>query len=91
MTRRASTGIVIAQTGAMTLVAISIGLPLGLAAGRQIWSPIAEGVPVVVVAVRPWGWIAAALASVLIGGVALTVVPAARVLRLRPAHILRRE
>lgn len=91
MTRRASAGVVIAQTGAITVVAMLLGLPLGLAAGRQIWAPIAHGVPVVVLAVTPWSWIAVALAAVVLGATALTAVPAARVLRLRPADILRRE
>ena len=72
-------------------IAVLVGLPLGVALGRQIWSPIAERAHVVNRPITAWtgmGWVAVA---VLVGAVVLTAPIAVRALRQRQTHALRAE
>jgi hypothetical protein len=79
------------QAFAVALLAVLIGIPLGLGLGRQVWSPIAERAHVVEVAVAPWDGVAWVVLAVL-GGAALLAVPVAiGAGRQRPAGTLRAE
>jgi hypothetical protein len=91
MTRGASTGIITSHALTITGVALAAGLPLGLAAGRQIWTPIANGAHVVVHAAWPWSWIGVLVVAAIAAAGALTAVPVWQTLRLRPADRLRAE
>lgn len=90
-TRRANAAIVSSHALVLVTIAIAVGLPLGLVAGRQVWTPIAEGAHVVVLAVAPWGWLLGASAAAVGAGIALAVLAAVRALALRPAAALRSE
>ena len=76
---------------ALTVVAVGlvIGVPLGIGAGRFVWHLFASHLGAVPVAVIPVGLIGAVCAVIVVGGVALAVVPAALAARVRPAEALR--
>ena len=89
MTARASACIVAAQALCIVALAVAIGLPAGLAIGTQVWTPLATRAHVVVRAVAPGSLIAGYVLAVVIASAALTVLPAWRTFRLRPAEALR--
>ena len=91
VTRRTVSTIVCGHTLVIVVVAFAIGVPLGIAAGRQVWRPIAEGAHVVVRSVVPWGWGALALGGLVLGGVAAAALAATRAARQHPAAVLRSE
>jgi ABC-type lipoprotein release transport system permease subunit len=91
MTARTSTAIVGNHALAMVGLALVIGVPLGLAAGTRIWTPIANRAHVVVRTVSPALLISTyALAIVVVASFAAAVA-GWRVLRLRPQELLRSE
>lgn len=82
---------VVAQGATVALVAVLGGIPLGLAAGRQVWTLIATRAYVVDHPVPAWigmGWLALAAT---VGTLVLAVLPAIRSSRERPASALRAE
>jgi ABC-type lipoprotein release transport system permease subunit len=90
-TRPVSAEIVVCQTVATLAVALLGGIPLGIAAGRFTWKPIAERAHLVVAPVVPTGWLAAMAGAAAVAGAVVTIIPAWRAARLRPAQILRAE
>jgi ABC-type antimicrobial peptide transport system permease subunit len=83
--------VVLWQAGVLAVVAVAIGLPLGLIAGRSVWRAIAEGadvVPVVDVPVAELALLGAAVGLIALGAAAF---PAHRATRMRPADALRAE
>jgi ABC-type lipoprotein release transport system permease subunit len=79
------------QAMVLGLIALVIGIPLGFALGRQVWSPIASRAHVVEVAVPPWGGTAWVVVAVLLGASILALPVALRSFRHRPADALRAE
>ena len=79
------------QTTTIALIAILIGVPLGIAAGRLIWSAFADNLGVgtqpVVTAAKMAG---IALGALIVANI-LAVVPALVAARERPASLLRSE
>lgn len=75
----------------LALVAVGAGIPLGLALGRQIWSPIAQRAHVVDRPIPSWGGTVWLVAAVLIGASVVALPLALRSLRHRPAAALRAE
>jgi len=78
---------------ALTVVAVGlvIGVPLGIVAGRVVWRLFALHLGAVPVAVIPVGLVCAVCAVIVVGGVALALVPAALAARVRPAEALRED
>jgi len=79
------------QAATLATLALVVGIPFGLVLGRQVWSVIARSSNVVVrvdVQVLGLAVLAAAVAAILL---ALSVWPARRASRLRPAETLRAE
>jgi hypothetical protein len=76
---------------ALTVVGIGlvIGVPLGIAVGREVWRLFASHLGAVPVAVIPVGLIGIVCAVIIVGGVALALVPAALAIRVQPAEALR--
>lgn len=75
----------------MAVAGVAVGVPLGLAAGRVIWSAFARYVGVVPVTVLP-GWPIAILAvGVVAAALAIAVIPAVTAARSRPGPVLRAE
>jgi putative ABC transport system permease protein len=91
MVRRQRAAIVFWQATTVALVAITLGIPLGIAAGQAIWRAFAASVGVVPVpVVRPW-LIGALAVGVLIAANALAAIPAVSAARSRPGSVLRTE
>jgi ABC-type antimicrobial peptide transport system permease subunit len=90
MVRRQAARCITVQAAALGAVAVLIGVPVGIAAGRWAWTFMARSldvvqqpiVPVAVAVLAPAAVVAVVLAS---------VVPAARAARLAPAVVLRSE
>jgi FtsX-like permease family len=79
------------QAETVAAVALVLGVPLGLAAGRLAWNLAASdfGVPSVVIA--PWFTLAAASAAALAAAAVIAAGPALLATRLHPAALLRSE
>jgi ABC-type antimicrobial peptide transport system permease subunit len=79
------------QTTTIALIAIVIGVPLGIATGRIIWSAFADNLGVdtqpVVTAAKIFG---VALGALIVANV-LALIPAFVAARARPASLLRSE
>jgi ABC-type lipoprotein release transport system permease subunit len=88
---RQAGGIIRWQSAVQTLVAIVVGLPLGLMLGRLVWTAIAEPSNVLVrVDITVLGLTAVAAAALAIA-VLVSIWPSRRAARLRPAAVLRSE
>jgi ABC-type antimicrobial peptide transport system permease subunit len=79
------------QASALVSVALVIGIPAGLAAGRWIWRAFSDGIAVVPVAVfRPWWIVAAAVVTVAVANL-IAAIPSRAAARTHPAVVLRSE
>jgi hypothetical protein len=79
------------QAATLLVVAVGLGVPLGVALGRAVWSALARASNVIDatdVDVQGLGLVVAAMAALM---ALLAVVPSRRAARLRPAGILRTE
>ncbi len=80
-----------AQAASVALIAAIVGLPIGLALGRSVWTQIAERASVVNHPVPAWagtGWL---VVAAVVGTMVLAVVPVTRSLRQDPAEALHSE
>jgi hypothetical protein len=75
LTRRQLRGIIASQTLTLLVVALAIGLPLGIVAGRWAWAAFATSLGVVPVAVVPVGSLLFGPMVLLAAGVLLTSLP----------------
>ena len=91
MRRRSARGVIEWQALCMLVIALLVGVPLGLVLGRRIWLPIANAARVVVVTVEPAWWIAGALFSTVIVTLTLALGASWRATRVRPRDALRAE
>jgi hypothetical protein len=91
LTSAAGAAIVVVQAAVLAGVALVVGVPLGLLLGDRIWTRIADNAHVVVRVVLPPGWVALVVGVVVVGTVAVAVVPVLRTRRIRPSHALRTE
>ena len=89
MTRRQIRSVIAWQTTFTLAVAVAVGVPLGLLAGRWAWRSFAGTLGVVPVTVVPALVIVLGCAVVVAAGNLLTSVPAAVAARTRPATWLR--
>jgi hypothetical protein len=72
-------------------VALAVGLPLGLAAGRIVWRRFEDGLHAASPAEVPWAWLALAVPAALLLGQLVAALPARRAASTRPAVALREE
>jgi hypothetical protein len=80
------------QALVLTTVAIAVGVPLGIALGRVVWSQIATNRDLVVWIDVPWSAIVSIASVALVGAVVVLAWPPVRdVARRRPAEDLRTE
>jgi FtsX-like permease family len=89
MTRGQVWGVIAWQTTLTLLIAIVVGLPLGIAAGRWAWHAFAGSIGAVPVTEIPLLALILGLAALAVAGNLLTAVPAAIAARTRPAVSLR--
>jgi predicted lysophospholipase L1 biosynthesis ABC-type transport system permease subunit len=91
MTRRQVRAIVGWQTTLTLAVAIAVGVPLGIAAGRWAWQSFAGSLGVAPDTVVPVLLLAAGCAALIVAGNLLASVPAAIAARTPAAGTLRTE
>lgn len=75
----------------LVVVALAVGLPLGVAAGRWGWTVVADGIGTPAAPVTPVLAVALAIPLTLLVTNALAALPARRAARTRPAVALRAE
>jgi hypothetical protein len=83
--------VVISQASAILVVAIVIGIPLGIAAGRWAWTAFAAAIGVVPAPVVPAAALALGVVALLAAGNMLAAWPAAMAARTSVARVLRSE
>ena len=91
MTRRQVMAIITWQTTLTLGIAIGVGAPLGIAAGRWAWGTFAGSLGVYPVTVVPVVLLAVGAAALMLAGNLLAAVPAVVALRTDPAAALRAE
>jgi predicted lysophospholipase L1 biosynthesis ABC-type transport system permease subunit len=91
MTRSQLRSVVAWQTTLMLLIALALGLPLGIAAGQLAWRAFAGSLGVVPGTVVPGLVLAAGAAVLVVAGNVLAAAPAAVAARTDPAAALRAE
>jgi hypothetical protein len=79
------------QATTVALVALLLGLPLGLAAGRSAWYVVAGQLGVVVRPAVPWAVVIAIVPAALLIANLVAAGPALAAGRIRPATVLRSE
>lgn len=91
MTRGQVRSVVAWQTSIVLIVAVLIGVPLGVAAGRWAWTAFASSIGVVPATVVPVPALVLGIAGLLAAGNLLAAGPAAVAARTPPAAALRAE
>lgn len=91
MRRSQLRAVVISQTSTTLLVAIVIGIPLGIAAGRWAWAAFASEIGVVPAPVVPAATLALGALALLAAGNMLASWPAAIAARISVTRVLRSE
>jgi len=71
--------------------ACAIGIPLGVVLGREAWDRIAASLVVIARPMAPLELLALIVVALLGIGVAASIVPASRAVRLKPANVLRAD
>lgn len=79
------------QATTIAAIALVVGLPLGVAAGRTVWSLIMASIGTSVPAITPWGALAAVALVVVVGANAIAALPARHAAHTHPATTLRSE
>ena len=90
-TRRQITALVASQVTAFTLIAVAIGLPLGIAAGRLLWDLVASNINSVSPTLIPALAVAAIVPAALFIGLVVAATPAWSAARTAPAIVMRNE
>jgi putative ABC transport system permease protein len=91
MVRRQLASIVFWQASTVAIIAIALGIPLGIAAGQGIWRAFAVSLGVVPVPVVHAWPITVIAAGVLVTANVLAAIPAVSAARARPGRLLRTE
>lgn len=79
------------HASAITMTAVVVGTPLGIALGRAVWRWFAAGLHTSAPAETPWAWLALALLGTLVLANLVAAIPARRAARTQPALTLREE
>lgn len=79
------------QATTFALVALVVGLPLGIAAGRTVWSVVADSIGSTAAPVVPPTLLAAVVAGTLVAANVIAALPARAAARTHPAAILQSE
>lgn len=89
--RRQVRGSVAWQASVLAVVAVAVGLPLGIVAGRWAWTKYADSLGVIPVAVVPFGTVLLILPAALLLANLLAIWPGRSAARTPPAVVLRAE
>ena len=90
-TRRQVSASIAWQASTIAVVAVVVGVPLGVAVGRTLWAVLARSIGVVAEPSVAWLAVALALPVLVLGANAVAAVPAWVAGRTRPATVLRSE
>ena len=89
---RAQVGaVVLWQAATLTLVAVVVAVPVGIATGRLLWLLFTERLGVPFEPIVPLGWVLALAGGSLVLAVVVAVGPAVQAARIRPGPALRAE
>ena len=75
----------------VAVVASVVGIPLGVAAGRALWSRFAEGIHTASAPTVPWWWVGLAAPAAVVVANVVAAVPGRWAARTSPAATLREE
>ena len=89
--RRQVSAVVAWQATTVALIAIAIGLPLGAAAGRSVWTLVTDRLGLAPDAVMPAGLLFVLARVALVAANLVAVIPGLLASRTQPAKILRTE
>jgi ABC-type lipoprotein release transport system permease subunit len=87
--RRQIAGVVVWQATTFALVALAVGIPLGLAGGRWAWNAVASGIGAVSPPVLPTALVALLVLATVVVANLVAVVPGWTAARVSPAAALR--
>ena len=90
-TRRQVVGAVAWQAATIAIVALAVAMPLGVVAGRQAWTLLADGLGIPPAPRVPLAALGVVAAATLVVALTVATVPARRAAGLRPATVLRAE
>jgi predicted lysophospholipase L1 biosynthesis ABC-type transport system permease subunit len=90
-TRRQVTGTVMTQASILAGLALIVGMPLGVVAGRWLWFVTASWLGIAEQVALPLVALTAVAAACLLGTNLVALVPGRSAARLRPAEVLRSE
>jgi ABC-type antimicrobial peptide transport system permease subunit len=79
------------QATALSVLALIVGIPVGIAAGRFVWSLMANSIGVVVEPTVPWVWVGVVVPATLLIANLVAAGPAAAAARVAPSTVLRSE
>jgi ABC-type antimicrobial peptide transport system permease subunit len=79
------------QATALSVLALLVGIPVGIAAGRLVWSLVANNIGVVVEPTVPWAWVGLIVPATLLIANLVAAGPAAAAARVAPSAVLRSE
>ncbi|HEX7276148.1 MAG TPA: ABC transporter permease, partial [Acidimicrobiales bacterium] len=79
------------QAVTVTVIALLIGIPLGIASGRWAWRWVADATPILYVPPVAAAVVFLSIPAALVLANAMAALPARRAARLRPAEVLRAE
>jgi hypothetical protein len=79
------------QATVLSVLALIIGIPVGIAAGRFVWSVVATNIGVVVEPTVPWVWVGVIVPATLLIANLVAAGPAASAGRVAPSTVLRSE
>jgi putative ABC transport system permease protein len=83
--------VVAVQALTVAAVALAIGLPLGIAAGRWAWHEFAVGLGIVPEPRVPWIALGSTTVAALVVALLVSAIPGALAARARPSEVLRAE
>jgi len=89
--RRQVTAAVAWQASTLAVVALVVGLPVGLAVGRRAWALVVDQIGIRAVAIVPLTAVLAVVPVTVVVANLVAFVPGLRAARLRPATVLRSE
>jgi hypothetical protein len=77
------------QSTALAVIAVIVGVPLGIVVGQAVWTAFADNIGVIPLSVVPGGLIALLAVAVLVGANVIAVLPALAATRTKTADLLR--
>lgn len=91
MSTTAVRGVIVTQATVIGTIGFLVGVPVGIAIGRRLWTLVAEQTPVAAVQAGPWLLVVLTSLGALLAANALALGPSGRAAKLRLGRALRSE